>query len=228
MSRIVKINGVDHKRDEIPDDLKEKFSIFEDKEYWKNVSKLQREREWKESTRAHKVSSIVFIFCIVFVVTFSFISFFSNVSTTIALQGIWLVLFILLLASLCGSSLFLFVTKNEKLSIENNLFNKTVSFLLGGFGVAILCTTAVFSGLPSVLHYLTSAKGELVVTVVDKKESSSRYQCSPGLIIKEFTWYGSDRICPERTVYNKIKIGNKIRINGNVSPFGVQANFISQ
>ena len=228
MSRIVKINGVDHKRDEIPDDLKEKLSIFEDKEYWKNVSKLQREREWNESTLPHKVSSIVFLFCIAFAVTFSFISFFSNVSTTIEFQGIWLVLCILLLASLCGSSLFLFKTKKVKLTNENSLFKKTVSFLLGGFGIALLCSTAVFSGLPSILHYLTSAKGELVVTVVDKKESSSRYQCSPGLIIKEFTWYGSDRICPERTVYNKVQIGNKILINGSISPFGVEANFISQ
>jgi len=134
----------------------------------------------------------------------------------------------LLLASLCGSSLFLFKTKKVKLTNENSLFKKTVSFLLGGFGIALLCSTAVFSGLPSVLHYLTSAEGELVVTVVDKKESSSRYQCSPGLIIKEFTWYGSDRICPERTVYNKVQIGNKILINGNISPFGVEANFISQ
>lgn len=228
MSRIVRMNGVENNNREISDDVKEKYSIFEDKEYWKKTSKLQREQEWNESALPHKAASIAFLFCIMFTVTFSFISFLSNVSTTIELQGIWLVLSILLLASLCGSSLFLFITKKEKLSNENSLFKSTVSFLVGGVGSALLCSTAVFSGLPSVLHYLTSEKGELVVTVIDKKESSSRYQCSPGLIIKEFTWYGSDRICPERTVYKNAQIGNEILITGNVSSFGVEAHFISQ
>lgn len=227
MSRIVKINGVDYKHDEIPDHLKEKLNIFEDKEYWEKVSKLQRKREWNESTLPYKVSSIAFLFCILFAVTFSFISFFSNVSTTIELRGLWLVLCILLLASLLGSSLLIFITKKEKLLNENSLLKRTVFFLVGGFGIALLCSTAVFSGLPSVLHYITSEKGEFIVTVVDKKESSSRYQCSPGLIIKEFTWYGSDRICPKSTVYNKVKIGNEILITGNVSSFGVEAHFIS-
>ena len=102
------------------------------------------------------------------------------------------------------------------------IFKNIAASLLGVTGVLILFATAMLSGLPTLLHHLTSEKGVMQLTTIDKKLRGSRYQCSPALVVEEFTWYGADRICIKSREYNQFNVGDKLTATGLVSSFGIE------
>ena len=226
MPPVVKINGVEYKRDEIPDELKAKLEIFDDKAYWANIAASQRKREWSQSTLVHKVVSIVFLCGLAATLLLTGVSFLGKVSTTIDLLSGWLLLDMVWSSVLAGCCFYLLKTKHGMLSIEVPMLKRVPLYCLGVVGGLLLCSTAVFSGLPSLMHYATSQPGQLVVTVVGKRERGSRYQCSPGLIIREFTWFASERLCPGKTLFDEIAVGQAIVVTGKVSPYGIEPRTI--
>lgn len=91
----------------------------------------------------------------------------------------------------------------------------------GGLGFACVTGYAVFGGAPVVAHYLTSHPGELLVTVTGKESTHRHASCSPRLNIDEFTFFLHDYLCPSVHAFNEISVGAKIRLEGEVSPFGI-------
>lgn len=102
-------------------------------------------------------------------------------------------------------------------STQPNL--KTILALFVGMGA--ISAEAVFGGVPAVAHQLTSVSGERTVSVIAKQERYSRYRCAPRVIIAEFTYVLRDYLCTGRRAFAEIQVGSKIRIEGEVSDYGV-------
>jgi hypothetical protein len=100
--------------------------------------------------------------------------------------------------------------------------------ILGTLGAAILFAESIFSGLPILLHHASEHQGNMHVTVIDKKLRGSRYQCSPALIIEEFNWFGSNRICIDDQMYSQFGIGDTLIANGMVSSFAIEVESITR
>lgn len=109
-----------------------------------------------------------------------------------------------------------------ELDIEGGIFKKIFVVIAGLFGVSLLAAFAVFSGVPTALHYLGSEKGQIEVTVIEKDDVYNVRKCNPRLIIKEFTFFNSEYICPGKEVFEKISEGSKITLIGDVSPYGIE------
>jgi hypothetical protein len=103
-------------------------------------------------------------------------------------------------------------------------FGKLMALTIGTTAISAL---AVFGGVPVLLHHLTARPGELVVSVTQKKTAGGRYTCTPQLIIAEFTFPLRNHLCPGRRAYAEIQVGSRIRLEGEVSEFGVTPDVFS-
>lgn len=94
-------------------------------------------------------------------------------------------------------------------------------------GMAAISTLAVLGGVPVLLHHLTARPGELVVSVEKKQTAGGRYSCSPRLIIAEFTFPLRDHLCPGSRAFSEVQVGSRLRLEGDVSDFGVRPDVFS-
>jgi uncharacterized membrane protein len=185
--------------------------------------------EFKQNNLAHKVASMCFLFWLITVIPLSFLSFFSNVSTTINIGFQWSLVYFSFFALISGSGFWLIIkNKGVTISASKSKLKNMLSITLGILGLGLLLATAIFSGLPTLMHHMTSIEGEMKLTIVDKKLRGTRYECSPALIIEEFTWYASDRICLNQHSYQGYRIGDKIVVSGLTSPYGVEVLSINK
>ena len=168
-----------------------------------------------------KMSGVIFITLIFVITSTAFLSFFSSVSTIIEIKGAWLYLYIVVVVVLLTSTMISTIC-NKDLIIEGSLKEKLGMVLGGLLGFSIITSFSIFSGIPTVLHYLNAKKGELEVTVSSKEDRYDKRKCSPRLIIKEFTFFSSDFICPGVEAYKSISIGDKVTVIGSVSRYGVE------
>jgi hypothetical protein len=93
--------------------------------------------------------------------------------------------------------------------------------------LAILAWEAVFGGIPIVLHHLTSHAGEMSVTVVAKRDSYLKHRCRRRIVVKEFSFGPNDHLCPEDGLFFEVSAGSKLRVTGDISPYGIEPDRIS-
>jgi hypothetical protein len=93
-------------------------------------------------------------------------------------------------------------------------------------GMACISLEGILGGLPALAHHMTSRPGSAVVTVAAKKDSSGRYSCRARLVISEFTYGIRNYLCPSDRAFGQIQVGAKVRVEGTVSPFGVEPRYI--
>lgn len=164
----------------------------------------------------------IFTVLLVIIMVLSFLSFFSHVNTTVQYGNLWnlfagLVEFVFLLTLVVS-----IIANKEKINIKGGKLKKTLLLLGGTFGLSILPFFAVYSGIPTVLHYFNNEIGEMEATVLDKDNKYSRRKCRPRVIIKEFTFFTSSHICPGKNIYDNITIGTKIILKGKISNYGIE------
>jgi hypothetical protein len=167
-------------------------------------------------------------FCILFFPMFSLtlVAMLSSVKTTVHYGPYWTAAYITLMTLLLACMAAL---KDE---LHTKFFpNKrptplkaltTVMGIAIGFGV--LAAYAIYGGAPIIAHHLTAHPGELTVTVVGKDSSYQRYACTPRIKIDEFTFFYHNHLCPGDRAYSEIDVGARIRLQGDVSPFGISVN----
>lgn len=103
-------------------------------------------------------------------------------------------------------------------------FRKLAALALG---MAAISSLAVLGGVPVLLHHLTARPGELVVTVEKKQTAGGRYSCSPRLVIAEFTFPLRNHLCTGRRAFAEIQVGSRLRLEGDVSDYGVTPDVFS-
>lgn len=164
--------------------------------------------------RARTLSTIVLVLLFA-TLTLAGWGFFSRVRITMAYgPGWWVAAGVLTLSLTVGLG---WGMRRGPASAQPNL--KTILALLVGMGA--ISAEAVFGGVPAVAHQLTSVSGERTVSVIAKQERYSRYRCAPRVIIAEFTYVLRDYLCTGRRAFAEIQVGSKIRIEGEVSDYGV-------
>lgn len=168
-----------------------------------------------------KVVAWFFTFLVMSITVLSMTPLFSNVKTTVSYTSVWWTIYGALLLLLFPCIVIIVRNTKASFSIQGGLHGKYFLSLAGTLVFALLAHGAVFSGVPTVLHYLTAEEGEMEVTIIAKEESRRKRACKPRLIIKEFTYWGSDFVCPEEAIYVKISVGDKAKLLGSVSSFGI-------
>ena len=168
---------------------------------------------------------------VLFVVTIAvtglaFLSFYSDVNTTVEINAIWIsgwvatTVVVLVLTSLP------YIKGEVKIPFEGGRLKKIGMSLAAVLGLSLISAFAFFSGFPIVLHHLTAKDGELAVTVVSKDDTYDKRACRPRLIVQEFTWFASDHVCPGEEAYKQIEVGSRITLSGKVSKYGIEASRI--
>ena len=98
-------------------------------------------------------------------------------------------------------------------------FGTVVGWLVG---MSILTIPGILGGIPILAHHMTARPGELIVTVTGKETQYHSRQCTPRLKVDEFAHSLRDYLCPGSRAFNEIDVGTKIRLQGNVSQFGIE------
>ena len=222
MSGKIKVDGVEYNYDEVPEAIREKY-----KDEFLEIDKLQSHIDLPPKYKAPlpKAFGYVFIASIFFIVGLSVLSFFSEVKTTIDIQSKWQFIYGIILVAVIGMYSVPFVTKRAAIP-GGGFLKKFFAAVFCIVGLSVLCSFSVFSGLPIALHHLSSDEGTLKVTVSGKADEYDKRTCRPRLIIKEFTWFASNFICPGEKAYNEIDIGSELILKGNLSPFGIEVKQI--
>jgi hypothetical protein len=185
--------------------------------------------KWSDHDVTHKVLSLWFLCGLAITLVLAFLSFFSDVTVTIKVEATWLSIYLFSMMSICGSGFWLtYRNKNVTHTSTVGVLSKLSSVTIGVLGAAILFASSILSGLPILFHHTSSHEGSIVLTVIDKKLRGSRYQCSPALIVGEFTWFNSNRICIDKHTYNKFSVGEELIVKGFISPFGIEAELVSK
>ena len=60
------------------------------------------------------------------------------------------------------------------------------------------------------------------MSVTKKETVGGRYTCAPRVIIAEFTFPLRNHLCTGRRAFDEIQVGSRIRLEGEVSEFGVR------
>jgi hypothetical protein len=155
-----------------------------------------------------------------------FVGLFSSVRPTVQFGTAWFVTYGTCLFVLLLSAGVVLRRRHARFRARSRL--RAAGYLLAAaLGVAMFSAEAIFSGLPILLHYATSRDGTMVVTVTGKEYGYRRGTCSPRLIVKEFTFFGSDHVCFDKEILDRIEVGQHVLLTGQVSPFGIQATGIS-
>jgi len=222
----VVFNGVSYDKHNLPDDIR--LAIERHKAVdWRHVRLRQGFTTWAGLSTMQRVASVIFLMTLAVTLFLAFYSYFSNVSSTISVWGAVAVVYVGLLIALLGAgSLLLPRTSRLWLPLRKKPIRSLLALLTASAGTSLVLAFAAFSGLPAVLHHLTSEAGSIELTVDRKTEAYSHYRCSPALFMKEFTWPLSKPVCPGMDVYKKLEQGDVVTVHGEVSSFGVQAKAI--
>lgn len=219
MEPTIEIDGKRHRIDELSDKQKE-----ENKELIAEVEKVyaQIESDARKLTPYGKPFSVFVATVIMSVTGLALLSFFSDVKTTITLNATWISIWVITTVAVLGLIYIPYLTGKVEFPFEGGTAKKIGCYFAGMIGLGVLSHGAALSGLPTALHHLTAADGEIEATVIKKETNYVRRKCSPRLIIQEFTWYSKDYICPGEEVFQQIEVGTRVTLSGKLSNFGIE------
>lgn len=164
----------------------------------------------------------IFTVILVVILVLSFVAFFANVNTTVQYGLLWDVFAGIVTVVFLLSLLVSIIANKENIKFKGGKVKKILLLSVGVLGLSILPLFAVYSGIPIALHYMNSEAGEMEVTVLNKEDKYSKRKCQPRVLIKEFTSITNNYICPGQKIYDKINIGEKINLKGEISNYGIE------
>lgn len=178
--------------------------------------------------KQHRAKRFSLGFCILFfpLLFLSLLADFSNVHTTIKYGPYWLIAWAALMFLLSVCAWGTRVQLHAALFPNGNAsLGKIVGAILSAvLGIGTVAGFAVWGGVPILAHGLTAHPGELTVTVISKESNYQRRSCRPRLKIAEFTFFLHNHICSSDRAFSQIDVGATIRLQGQVSPFGVSVD----
>jgi len=152
-----------------------------------------------------------------------YISIFSDVRVIVEnALGTWLFsLYVsLLLLGLCSFSCLYLLNKSSFSDVLKNW--KHTHFLVLPIVYASWLALATFGGLPKVLHHLYASNGVVELTVIKMESVAYKGRCTPRVSVKEVSFFIKQHICLSESVYGNLKLGSKIQVFGQISPFGIE------
>lgn len=219
MSKRIEIDGKKYSFDELAPELQEKYRD----DFLKAEKAFEQMKiEKPKATTGQKLFGYFFLGVILGVIGLTFLSFFSDVNTLIEVKGAWLLIYASVLILVLGVIAFPYVKGNAQIPFGGGPVKKFGAALGAVFGLSVLTAFAVFSGIPTVLHHISSSEGKMVVTVSGKSDSYDKRKCSPRLIVEDFTWFSSNYLCPSEEAYEQISVGSKVELQGKVSIYGIE------
>lgn len=188
------------------------------------MDRSSSDKNMKETVKIKKNAiAQIFTILLIVVVALSFLSFWSDVNTTVEYDITWKVSAGIITIVFLGTMIASIITNKQTVNIKGGIIKKSFMLLAGLFGLSVLMIFSVFSGIPTALHYLDNKNGDMEVTVLKKVDKYNKRKCTPRLTIKEFTFFTKDYICPGEDAFNKITEGSKIKLIGTVSKYGIEA-----
>ena len=166
---------------------------------------------------------IVALAIIIFLFAGGYLSIFSDVRVTVEnAPGTWFFsLYIsLLLLGLCSFSCMYFLNKRHFSEVRRNWKGTYLVVLPVVF--AGWLAIAIFGGLPKFLHHFYASNGTTELTVVEMESVIFKGRCAPRVVVKEVTFFIKQHICLSKSVYGNLELGSKIRVFGQISPFGIE------
>jgi hypothetical protein len=168
----------------------------------------------------------IFVVSVITSLVLAFLEWFMEVRTTVIYDWRWIAAYVTVLFIQLSSFLIMIFRSRARVDVKGGGIKKIAYLLAGIFGLGVVSSGAVFSGVPIILHHIAREPGELVVTVSGKEErnrrSKWRHKCQPRLIIKEFTHIGNDYFCVNQQMFNQIQAGENIKLKGMLSSFGIE------
>jgi len=176
----------------------------------------------RKDTRAKRVSAA---FCTLFLpaLALSFLVMFSSVAPIVRYSPAWTAGFVAWLCALITCTWqFRDRLRKDFFPKKDGTPLKFVGTAFAGLlGLGVIGGYGIFGGIPVVAHYLTARPGTMTVTVAAKDSSYQRYGCQPRLVIKEFTFFLQDHLCPDDRTFAEIDVGQRIVLQGDVSPYAI-------
>ena len=158
----------------------------------------------------------------------SAVSSFSNVRSTVGYGWPWCVLFGTLLVALFATMLVVIFRLRHNITIDagGGVLTKTGILCVIFLVYAWFAAEAAFSGVPIVLHHFSSRNGQMTVTVAAKRDTLLKWTCRPRVLVKELSYFAKHYLCVDERTFRQIDVGQKIRVTGRVSPFGIEPDQI--
>ncbi|MBU1309210.1 MAG: hypothetical protein KKE30_06735 [Gammaproteobacteria bacterium] len=175
------------------------------------------------STAINIANRIVALAIIIFLFAGGYLSIFSDVRVTVDnSSGTWIfsLYVFLLVLGLCSFSCLYFLNKSNFSDVRKNW--KHTLFLVLPIVFAGWLAAATFGGLPKVLHHFYASNGVIELTVIKMESVAYKGRCAPRVEVKEVTFFIKKHICLSESVYGNLELGSKIRVFGQISPFGIE------
>ena len=166
---------------------------------------------------------IVALAIIIFLFAGGYLSIFSDVRVTVDnSSGTWIFsLYVFLLVfGLFSFGCMYFLNKSHFSEVRRNW--KNTHFLVLPIVFAGWLAAATFGGLPKLLHHFYASDGTTELTVVEMESVIFKGRCAPRVVVKEVTFFIKQHICLSESVYGNLELGSKIRVFGQISPFGIE------
>lgn len=169
------------------------------------------------------VNRVVGFVYFIFLFSGGYISIFSDVRVTVEnAPGTWFFsLYVsLLLLGLCSFSCLYFLNKSNFSDVRKNW--KHTHFLVLPIVYASWLALATFGGLPKVLHHFYASNGVVELTVIKLESVAYKGRCTPRVSVKEVSFFINEHICLSESLYGNLELGSKVRVFGQISPFGIE------
>lgn len=173
-----------------------------------------------------RVSASVFVIVLLTSLFLSLFHVFSDVKPIVSYGWGWWIANLVTMAVMFIAIGYAFRVQKINYTISGSLFKRLLGYSAGLLGLFLIANSALFSGVSIIFHHLDNEPGSIVGTVVSKQDSYSKYRCRPRLIIKEFTYWSDDYFCPGGDFYRKTFIGDKIKMSGLKSDYGIEIQWI--
>ncbi|MCW8857658.1 MAG: hypothetical protein OQJ95_09870 [Kangiella sp.] len=162
---------------------------------------------------------MILIFSLLFLTTVGYIL---DVKITVQYHIGWKILFLVIFLALITSVFKLIICRDSPLKFSIRSLKSIAFLLIAVFGFSVITGYALFSGLPGMLHYLSNNEGTMEVTIIGKEPWHTKQKCSPRLVMKEFSFYRENYVCPGKEAYDALSIGDKLILTGSISSYGIK------
>ena len=217
------IDGFEYDKDSLHEEALRSLEHYE--KGTKELEANSYSHRWRNLTTTQKIANIIFLLGIFIFTASMFYSVFTRVSVTADISEELKLISPGFILAFTWSGLYILI-KDSSIQFKKKKIGQSLQLLFGLLLLPCLGYYAILSAVPAALHHLTSTDGSVKLTVSTKRSGYSRYECSPGLVMQEFKGFNPKPICPGRSVYDRINVGDTVEVYGKVSPYGVQASYV--
>ncbi len=119
--------------------------------------------------------------------------------------------------------LFLAPGTQKNLRTRYPLWKRVGVLLIGSAGIGLIHYAAAFGGIPKLFHYAVSSPGTLETTIMAKQDwIDKRQKCGTRVELDNVSWFFHRGICVSSEFFEPVRIGDSVRVSGNMSAYAVE------